>query len=251
MTDGTAPYQKGQALAAAQKNEAALIAFEEALKQEPGNYKAAFGVGLMFQRLGQHSEAVAAFSEVLRIQPRIAEAHYSRALSLQDLGQHAEALNDLDAALALSADYVDAVYARGVSLKKLERFQEASDSYSHVLSKAGRYVAASHGRATVRYAMADYAGAIEDFTVCIEQGMDCYDVRLLRGLALHRTGQSTQAIEDLSRAISLRPQDGSTYFRRSQVYKELGDEARSAEDFRVGMKLLETEGKTERAERER
>jgi tetratricopeptide (TPR) repeat protein len=253
MTERATAYQKGQELAAAQKDEAALIAFEEALRQEPRNYKAAFGRGLMLQRLGNHPEAVVAFSEVLRMQPRIAKAHYSRALSLQDLGQHAEALNDIDTALALHTDYVDAVYARGVSLKKLERFEEASDAYSEVLAKAGRYPPASHGRATIRYAMADYTGAIEDFTVCIQQGMDTYDVRLLRGLAFHRTERPTQAIEDLSRAISFRPQVGSTYLRRWHVCKQLGDEVRAAEDFQVGTKLLEKEsepsGSADRSQR--
>src|SRR6266481_690878 len=102
-------YQKGQELAAALKNEAALIAFEEAFKEDPNNYKAAFGMGLMLQRLGQHGDAVQAFSKVMTMQPRIAEAHYSRAVSLQDLGRHTEALADLDAALELSPDYVDAM----------------------------------------------------------------------------------------------------------------------------------------------
>jgi len=232
-------YEKGQELAAALKNEAALIAFEQAFKEEPDNYKAAFGMGLMLQRLGQHSEAVGVFSQVLRTQPRIAEAYYSRALSLQDLGRHAEALNDLDTALALRPDYWDAVYARGVSLKKLERFQEASDAYSEVLSLVGRYPPASYGRATIRYAMADYAAAIDDFTTCIADGMDSYDVRLLRGLAFHRVGRHSEAIEDLSRAIAFRPTDGSTYLRRWQVYKELGDEVRAEEDYRVSKRLLD------------
>jgi tetratricopeptide (TPR) repeat protein len=239
MTNCLTAYQKGQELAAALKNEAALIAFEEAFKKEPSDYKAAFGIGLMLQRLGQHSEAIAAFAQVIRMQPRIAEAYYSRALSLQDLGRHTEALNDLDAALEMRADYVDAAYARGISLKKLERLEEASDAYSAVLSLAGRYPPASHGRATIRYAMADYAAAIEDFSTCIADGLDSYDVRLLRGLAFHCVGRHLEAIEDLSRAISFRPEVGSTYIRRWQVYKELGDEANATQDFQVGTKLLD------------
>ncbi|HYG36876.1 MAG TPA: hypothetical protein VEC99_18935 [Clostridia bacterium] len=40
MTTRVTSYQKGQELAAALKNEAALIAFEKAFKEEPSNYKA-------------------------------------------------------------------------------------------------------------------------------------------------------------------------------------------------------------------
>src|SRR5689334_20493994 len=98
MNDRPTAYQKAQELAAALKNEAALIAFEQAFKEEPSNYKAVFGKGLMLQRLGGYADAVEAFSKVIAMQPQIAEAHYSRALSLQDLGRHTEALIDLDTA---------------------------------------------------------------------------------------------------------------------------------------------------------
>jgi len=81
MSRSNTAYQKAQELAAASKNEAALLAFEEAFKQEPTNFRAVFGVGLMLQRLQQHADAVVALSQVISMQPRIAEAFYSRALS--------------------------------------------------------------------------------------------------------------------------------------------------------------------------
>jgi tetratricopeptide (TPR) repeat protein len=66
-------------------------------------------------------------------------------------------------------------------------------------------------------------------------------------LAFHRVGRHTQAIEDLSRAISLRPEAGSTYIRRWQVYKEIGDETRAAQDFQLGTKLLPRESEPDGA----
>jgi tetratricopeptide (TPR) repeat protein len=238
MTERPTTYQKAQELAAALKNEAALVAFEQAFKEEPSNYKAVFGAGLMLQRLGDPKGAMETFSKVIAMQPRIAEAHYSRALSLQDLGRHSEALSDLDVALQLQPEFIDATYARGVSLKRLERDEEALAAYSKVLSLEASYPAASHGRATVRHARGDYVGAVADFSDCLAGGMDSYDVRLLRGLAFHRIGRHREAIDDLSRAISLRPDIGSTYIRRWQIYKEIGDETRAAQDLEVGNKLL-------------
>src|SRR5689334_9501791 len=94
-------YQRAQELAAALKNEAALLAFEQAFKEEPNNYKAIFGAGLMHQRLGEHVQAINAFSTVIAMQPKIAEAHYSRALSFQDIERHTDALADLEVALQL------------------------------------------------------------------------------------------------------------------------------------------------------
>jgi len=245
MSSHATTYRKAHELAAALKNEAALIAFEQAFAEDSTNYKAVFGIGLMHQRLGEHKAATEKFSKVISMQPRIADAYYSRALSLQDLGQYSQALLDLDAALELQPDFADAVYARGISLKHLKRYDEAIAAYSKVLSEHSSYLSASHGRATVRYALGDYPGAIADFSDCLAGGMDSYDVRLLRGLAFHHIDRHADAIDDLSRAISFCPGVGSTYIRRWQVYKELGDEERAAQDFEFGTKLLKEKSGSE------
>lgn len=238
MSVRTSSYEKGQELAAAGKDEAALIAFEEACKEEPKNFKAVFGVGLMLQRLGQHTDALAAFARLLEMHPRLPEAYYSRALSLQGLSRYEDALNDLNIALDLRTDYLDATYARGVCLKKLNRYEEALVAYSRILAHKP-YPPASHGRATVRYALGDYAGAIADFSDYLAAGNDSYDVRLLRGLAFHRIGRHAEAVDDLTCAITYCPDVGSTYIRRWQVFKDLGDDKRAQEDFAVGSKLLD------------
>jgi hypothetical protein len=42
----------------------------------------------------------------------------------------------------------------------------------------------------------------------------------------------------LTRAIAFSPDEGSTYIRRWQVYRALGDTDRAAEDMRVGTELM-------------
>jgi tetratricopeptide (TPR) repeat protein len=231
-------YDLAQELAAAHKTEAALLAFEAAAREKPDDFKPVFGGGLMQQRLGDHADAVAAFSRVLDLAPRLAEAHYSRALSLRELGRAEEALRDLEAALALKPDYIDARCALGTTLKRLERFDEAIAAFTSVIAASGVHPAASHGRATLRHRAGDFAGAIEDIDVCLAHGMDNYDLRLLRGLAAHYLGRHTEALDDLTRAIAFQPQTGSTYVRRWQVYRALGDEARAGEDFRRANELM-------------
>lgn len=239
MSTSNIAYRKAQELAAALKNEAALLAFEEAAKEEPTNFKPLFGVGLMLQRLDRNPEAITALSRVIEMEPRIAEAYYSRALSFQRLEQYSRALTDLDRALELQPEDTETIYARGVSLRHLDRYEEASDTFSTVLSKVGRHPAASHGRATIRYAMGDYAGAIVDFSACLAGGIDSYGVRLLRGVAFFYVGRHSEAVADLSHAISLEPETVSAYFRRSQVYRAMGDDVNAAKDFERGARLGE------------
>jgi len=160
------------------------------------------------------------------------------------MGQYSTALTDLDRAIELQPEDPESMYARGVSLKHLERYGEATDAFSAVISKAGRHAAAFHGRATIKYKMGDYHGAIADFSDCLTDGLDSYGMRLLRGLAFYYVGRHSEAIADLSIAISLQPEIGSTYLRRWQIYKEMGDDANAAKDFEIGNKLLEMEMKS-------
>lgn len=239
------PYRQGWQLADGGKNEAALMAFEEAVRQDPKNFKAIFGIGVILQRLKRHEEAIAAFSGVLEIQPKVPQAHYSRAHSHRELGRFEEALTDLDIALDMNPGYIDALYARGINLKSLERDDEAADAYEVVLAKSGKYPPASHGRGTIRHRMGDYEGAIADFTAAIEGGIDGYDIRLLRGLAYYRLERLAEAEADFTAAISFRPLEGTLYMHRFLVFKKLGKNELAEEDRKRGRELLDKkEGKS-------
>jgi len=234
-----AAYQRGKELMESGKNAAALVALEEAMRQDPNHFKAAFSAGLVLQRLEKYEEAIAAFSKVMEIQPRIPQAHYSRALCLHKLRRYEEALTDLDIALDLDPGYIDALYARGMNLKGLERYDEALEAYEIVLGKSGgKYPPASHGRATLRHMTGDYEGAISDFTVCIANGLDRDDVRFLRGLAYYRTGRFAEARDDLAAAIALNPRHGSAYAHRGLLLCKLGEQELGKQDLERSKELL-------------
>jgi tetratricopeptide (TPR) repeat protein len=241
MSAENSAYQRAKEFAACSKNEAALSAYREALAENWGDFGAAFGEGLMLQRLGRHEEAISSFTHVIRLRPNTAEAYYSRAISLIEAKSFDQVLLDAEHALKLNPSYTDAMYVKGVSLKNLKRFEEALEAFTTVISRAGEYPPASHGRATIRHAKGDYHGAIADFSDCLAAGLDRYDIRLLRGLAYFRIGKFHESIEDLTLAIEMRPEDGATYIRRWQVYKKLGDEVNAAKDMDTGKKLLRSQ----------
>lgn len=241
MSAENSAYRRAQELAASYTNEAALSAYREALAENWGDFRAAFGEGLMLQRLDRHEYAISIITHVIWMRPDIAEAYYSRALSRDKLKDFNEALLDAERALKLNPEYTDAMYLRGVSLKNLKRYEEALEEFTTIISRAGKYPPASHGRATIRSANGDYHGAIADFSDCLAAGLDGYDIRLLRGLAYYRIGKFHESIEDLTLAIEMRPEDGSTYIRRWQVYKALGDELNAAKDMDTGKRLLRSQ----------
>jgi tetratricopeptide (TPR) repeat protein len=232
------PYQKGVELSQACKPDAALVAFETARAENPCDYRTHFGVGWALQKLERHEEAINAFTAAIELKNDVSGVLYSRALSNLILRRGDEALHDLDRALELSPDDIEAMYARGNSLKALERYDEAIAAYSKVIAANDRHFGAHDGRAKLRHRAGDFMGATADFTRCLELGHDTYDVRLLRGLAYQYSDQHTNAIDDLTIAISMEPDVGSTYLRRWSSYIKLGDHENAEKDFVVGTKLL-------------
>lgn len=234
----TEVYRKAQALSAEGKHSAALIAFEEAFRQEPGNFRPLYGVGLMHQQLEDHEMAVQAFSQVIRMQPRIPQVYCSRAHSFQKLKAYTEALADGDAAVGLDPAHLEGHFARGIALRHLERIEEAVEAYDATLS-LGPYPAASRNRATLRYFLEDYVGAADDITTYIGTLSEVPAIEWhMRGVFYCAAQQYRRAVEDFTRAIDADPREVGSYFRRNYCYKELGETEAAAKDWKIGMKLL-------------
>jgi len=53
----------------------------------------------------------------------------------------------------------------------------------------------------------------------------------LRGTAYNQTGRYKEAVEDLSRAIRMKPESGKLYFRRHYAYKMPGRNGKSRADL--------------------
>jgi tetratricopeptide (TPR) repeat protein len=70
----------------------ALAAFEEAIRLDPANFRAAFNQGVIQNRLGNADASVEAYQRTLSIRPEYPQAHYNLAAVLSARGQLEEAL---------------------------------------------------------------------------------------------------------------------------------------------------------------
>lgn len=80
------------------KPEAALLAFNEAVRLKPGLDRAWHGMGLAHARLGQHSAAAAALEQAVALQPFNGESFYQLGMAYHHAGQ-AEAVKRVVARL--------------------------------------------------------------------------------------------------------------------------------------------------------
>jgi Tfp pilus assembly protein PilF len=137
---------------------------------------------------------------------------YLRGTLLKRKGELADAARDLDAVIELDRSYYQAYFVRGMLRQGQGQWKEAISDISLFLNFAD--------------------------TTKVTQ-WQCY---MARGVASFELGNNTSAIEDLTTACMLSPQDGHAYLRRSEVYHAMGEISKAKDDFDKGKTLLNSYG---------
>ncbi len=95
----------------------ALVEYNAAIQEEPGNAGAYVDRGRLLGELGQHEGAMADFAVALHLNPGQAQAYYNRALEYLERGEVDAAMADLNKALEFKPDLCE------VYVKRAEAFR--------------------------------------------------------------------------------------------------------------------------------
>jgi tetratricopeptide (TPR) repeat protein len=223
----------------------AVAAYSTALECDPHHAKARLGRGLALQQTGEHEAAIRDFTDVVQRFPKWAGlyiTYYSRAYSYKALGRLTAAVDDCNQVMQGNPDHIDALYLRGVALKELGDFEHAAEDLNAVIEADPTYHEAYYARGTLFYMQRRWEEAIADLSDFLRHASPAdgivVDSHRLRGIAAFELGRNQAALEDLSLAIEANSTDASTYMRRSQVFKAMGDSDRAEVDFKKANSLL-------------
>ncbi|HSD93363.1 MAG TPA: tetratricopeptide repeat protein [Methyloceanibacter sp.] len=212
--------------------------------------------GVAKWRLNQTKEAIEDFNQAIQLSPENGAVYNNRGNALMDLGHPDEALKDFDRAIALSQNYGVAYNNRGnarVALGQydlafhdfrkavelmprsgvpfngrgkahaaLKRYHAAVRDLSRAIGIDPRYAAAYQHRAEAYFQLGMYREAIADATqvLTLEPDTPNPDVLLLRGRAYAKDKKLNPALEDLNKAIELKPELVDAYVERGIVFIE-------------------------------
>jgi len=144
--------QKGKELYLDDHDSEAVLAFQEALRLDPGMAEAHFRLGLGYESLGKREEAeaeykkaVAAYKKYFEENPDDAEAHYAFGQTYANLGQFSEAIREYREATKLKNDDADIYYDLGVAHTKLAQYDQAAAAFSKSLEIDPDYYRAQDG----------------------------------------------------------------------------------------------------------
>ena len=130
----------GIALAERGEVEAAIQAYQEALRIWPGSVTAHVNLGAALADRGKLDEAISHYEEALRLKPddALARTNWSKALNnrgvaLAQQGRMDEAIHYFNEALRIDPELVDGHFNLGITLARLKRDDEAAEQFVLVL----------------------------------------------------------------------------------------------------------------------
>jgi len=163
-------YQKGVALINLQRCEESIVAFDQAVRLNPGYARAYNEMSFAFNELKRYDEALVACDQALRLNPNDASPYNERAFALNELKRYGEALVACDQALRLNPNFADAYNEKGFTLSALQRSEEAIVAFDQAIRVDPNYGKAYNNKGDALNALKRYDEADKAFAKAKQLG---------------------------------------------------------------------------------
>jgi tetratricopeptide (TPR) repeat protein len=157
QTQARAHLEEGKELYRSDQDEAAVAAFQQAIKLDPDLAEGYFRLGLALDAVAKESEAEAAYKKAIEKYKKYldangkdAEAHYNLGQTYTGLHLYEEAIKEYRQATHLKDDDADMFYDLGNALVRLARYDEAVAAFNKSLEIDPENYRAEDGLAEAR-----------------------------------------------------------------------------------------------------
>lgn len=236
--------ERGDNLVAANQLEAAMRAYDEAVRLAPTYVEALNQRGVTLVRLGQMEAAVSSFDRAIAIDPNYAMAIYNRGFALKKLGRHEGVVQAFSRYVQLMPDdasgyfqLAEGNYVQGdlpAALSAYERFlsleknpaqgNKVEHSKKRVAELKARLAppidAAQPSSAAMASGMSAAAGEMSPASVLYvtpEREALC-NAKIAEGIALRADGQLRESVFALQDAVQANPQNPKALYELGESY---------------------------------
>jgi tetratricopeptide (TPR) repeat protein/tRNA A-37 threonylcarbamoyl transferase component Bud32 len=246
---------------------AAIADLQRAIGLMPDQYQAHAVLSRAYQDQGKWAQAIGSLDEAIRLEPTLAPLLRDRArldqgrqdpdAALRDLAQaidleapdsplvvgdrcergqilylqqrYPDVVRECDAALGIDADDAVALHLRAKALLKLRQYEEAARACDRYLKAAGPMADIFRIRGRSRERLADYAGAVDDYTRAM--GLEpSPDLLIHRGWAYGFSDAWRLAEVDFEEAVRRDPRSSAAFAGRGYARLRLGHDREAVED---------------------
>ena len=197
-----------------------------------------------FIQNGQMADAVKVLTRAIQAEPKFLNAYIARGFALSRMGKLEQALNEYEKVLGLSANNAVALCNKGFCLYKMGKLDDAlvCMNRAHELDPERPDFLANRAEVLLKLGQTDRA--LEDANTSIAFDDTDADPYITRADALMQKKRVKEALKDYSKAISLNPDpvhmfhpEGESYYKRAQIYNELGNREAAARDMQTSRTL--------------
>jgi tetratricopeptide (TPR) repeat protein len=198
---------------------------------------------------GEFGEAVSYFDRAIEQAPEQAEAYNLRAVARFEQENYQQAVSDFSEAIRLDSSNYMPYYNRGNAYQEQEKLQQALQDYSRAISIKANEKDVYLNRGVVYFKTGNYQQALDDFNFALRLEEEADPVALLnRAKTRLALSQWEEAVADLEKLLSLRPQDASAYYSLGIAYLQQNRQDEACESFRRA-EVYGYEGASEALER--
>ena len=200
----------------------AIDDFNKSIQLSPENAAVYNNRGNALMDLGHPDEAVKDFDRAVALSPNYGAAYNNRGNARVALGQYALAFQDFRKAVELMPQSAVPFNGRGMAHAELKRYHAAVRDLSRAISVNPKYTAAYHHRADAYLGLGMYREAAADATQVLTLQPEVTDpnVVLLRARAYAGDKKLNPALEDLNKAIEVKPDLVDAYIERGMVFAQ-------------------------------
>jgi tetratricopeptide (TPR) repeat protein len=176
---------------------------------------------------GKTDQAFVHFNEAIHLEPAYTRAYNDRGVAYAKLSRYQQAMEDFNEAIRLRPNYADAYNNRATAYLNMGQYQLAIRDYNKAITVNPDHPDAYKNRELV-YSKLGLQRTVEDYNA------DAYHDR---GVAYAKLGQDQRAVEDYTKAISLKRDYVDAYNDRGVAYAKLGQYQRAIEDYTKAIRL--------------
>ncbi len=179
--------------------EAAIQAFDEAIKIQPDFYPAWYLRGLALAENAQYQEALTSFDRVLKLEPKFLQVWAEKGKILAELGEYSKAVKSIEKGIKGHQKSLMFHWLHGNWLYRSKQYVKAIAAYDNAIAiKPHPFV--YYNRGVAHYLMHNYSQAIADYNQALQMNLNSGKVYLARSLAYTAQGNAQKAAEDLGKA---------------------------------------------------
>lgn len=235
---GTAYWHLGLCRFELGQFEAAALAFQEALKENPQDTLINDRLAQAFQKSGQYEKAEQVYQYLAQLSPEYSLNYYRTILRMyDDAGLGDKAIEAAKKIVELNPKDSDSLYNLGYMYAKQKRYNEAAEALKKAIQVRPNFEYAYLTLANCYVELKQWNKTIETYSKYVEIVPENADAWHAIGVSYMQLKKYEFALDPLLKAVELRPDFGVAYFNLALTYLNLQENRRAREIYRKLLKV--------------